>query len=152
MPLKRTKHKDLSQLTRLAKELSEQEVATGWFESAKYGDGTPVAYVASIQEYGSGPIPPRPTQRPTVATQSQKWGKIYGQTIKTANSGGQVLEVMGAVIAGDMREAISELTSPPLAESTIKSRKRKGNSSTKPLVDQRIMMNTLTHLVRGKTS
>lgn len=152
MPLKRTTHKDMKQLTTLAKELGELEVASGWLESAKYENGTPVAYVASIQEFGTGPIPPRPTMRPTVTAQTQRWGKIYAQTVKSATSGSAVLEVMGAVVSGDFREAISELTSPPLAESTLKARKRRGNGSTKPLVDQRVMINTLTHVVRGRKS
>lgn len=89
--------------------------------------------------------------RPTVEAQSLEWAKIYGHAIKTAASGTAVLEIMGGKIAGDMREAISELTSPGLAESTIKARQRKGNGSTKPLVDTRVMINTLTHIVRGKT-
>lgn len=152
MPVKRTTHVDMSRLTKLAKDLEQNEVASGWLETARYEDGKPVAYIAAIQEFGHAPhIPPRPFMRPTVEAQSLEWAKIYGHAIKTAASGTAVLEIMGGKIAGDMREAISELTSPGLAESTIKARQRKGNGSTKPLVDTRVMINTLTHIVRGKT-
>lgn len=153
MPVKRTTHVDMSRLTKLAQDLEQNEVASGWLETARYEDGMPVAYVAAIQEFGHAPhIPPRPFMRPTVEAQSPEWAKIYGNVIKTATNGSAVLEIMGGKIAGDMREAISELTSPGLAESTIKARQRKGNGSTKPLVDTRVMFNTLTHVVRGKTS
>lgn len=152
MPVKRTTNMDMARLTKLAQELEQNEVAAGWFETARYEDGTPVAYIAAIQEFGHAPhIPPRPTMRPTVDSRSAEWTKIYAHTIKTAASGTAVLEVMGGQIAGDMREAISELTSPGLAKPTIKARQRRGNGSTKPLVDTRYMINTLTHIVRGKT-
>lgn len=153
MPVKRTTHVDMSRLVALAKEIEANEVAAGWLETARYEDGTPVAYISSIQEFGHAPhIPPRPFMRPTVESQSPEWAKIYGHVIKNASSGTAVLEVMGGKIAGDMRESISELTSPAIAESTIKARQSKGNGSTKPLVDTRVMINTLTHIVRGKTS
>ncbi len=56
---------DLSNLKRLQKALSaadKSDLQVGWFESAKYDDGTPVAGVAAIQEFGSAKnrIPPRP--------------------------------------------------------------------------------------------
>lgn len=35
------------------KELDGKVAKAGWFESSKYEDGTPVAYVASIQEFGA---------------------------------------------------------------------------------------------------
>lgn len=144
---------DVDRLAKLAQELDTQEVAAGWLGSAHYEDGTPVAYVAAIQEFGHAPsIPPRPFMRPTVDAKSQEWGKVYAHMVKTASSGNAVLEVMGGKIAGDMREAISEVTSPGLADSTLKARQRKGNGSTKPLVDTRVMINTLTHVVRGKES
>lgn len=153
MPVKRTTNSnEVKRLAELARSMDKSEVAAGWLETARYQDGTPVAYVASIQEFGTGPIPPRPTMRPTVSVKTPEWTKKYAHILKSASSGEAVLEVMGAVIAGDFREAISELQSPPLAKSTLAARKRRGNGSTKPLVDERIMINTLTHIVRPKGS
>lgn len=37
----------------LVEGLGKSKGRVGWFESAKYADGTPVAYVAAIQEYGA---------------------------------------------------------------------------------------------------
>lgn len=41
-------------IDKLVKKLAKDKVTSkvGWFEGAKYEDGTPVAYVASIQEFG----------------------------------------------------------------------------------------------------
>jgi hypothetical protein len=49
----------------------------GWFEGAKYPDGTQVAYVATIQEYGYSPknIPPRPFMRPTIVKYRNTWDR-----------------------------------------------------------------------------
>lgn len=153
MPVKRTTHTDLSRLAKIAQELQENEVAAGWLSSARYEDGTPVAYIAAIQEFGNPPsLPPRPTMRPTVAAKTSQWAKIYAQMIKNSQSGTAVLEVMGGSIAGDMREAISQVVDPPLAKSTLQARKRRGNGSKKPLVDTRVLFNTLTHVVRRKES
>ena len=154
MPVKRTTNTpQVKRLAELAKSLDKSEVAAGWLGTARYEDGTPVAYVASIQEFGHAPaLPPRPFMRPTVDAKTTEWTKKYAHVLKTATSGEAVLEVMGGVIAGDFREAISEVQSPPLAKATLAARKRRGNGSTKPLVDTRIMMNTLTHVVRAKGS
>lgn len=154
MPVKRTTNAaEVKRLADLAKDMEQKEVAAGWLSTAKYQDGTPVAYVASIQEFGNPPhLPPRPYMRPTVTGKTPEWTKKYAHILKSATSGEAVLEVMGGVIAGDFREAISEVQSPPLAKATLAARKRRGNGSTKPLVDTRIMINTLTHIVRPKGS
>lgn len=141
-------------LKRAAKELDGAECRVGWFESAKYADGTPVAYVASIQEFGHGPIPPRPTMRPTIAEQQAAWTALAGALVKGVAEGRRsatdALELLGAQAAGDVRAKIASIQTPKLADSTIAARKRAGNSSTKPLVDERIMIATLTHQVTTK--
>lgn len=47
----------------------------GFFPSSKYEDGTPVAYVAIIQEFGSPEqgIPPRSFMRTTIAEKQNEW-------------------------------------------------------------------------------
>lgn len=48
------------------KGLDGLEGKTGWFETARYPDGTAVAYVATIHEFGTPRIPARPFMRPAV--------------------------------------------------------------------------------------
>ncbi|MDL2105264.1 hypothetical protein QQJ69_19235, partial [Proteus mirabilis] len=57
----------LAQLKAVYYELARKRLSVGFFEHSKYPDGTPIAYVASIQELGypAGGIPPRPFLRPT---------------------------------------------------------------------------------------
>jgi hypothetical protein len=131
----------------------------GYFETAKYPDGTPVAYVASIQEFGSAEqnIPPRPTMRTTIAEQSPEWTKQFGKGAKAVAAGTvtapQVMGAVGMLAAADVAKAVSALTSPPLKQSTIDARRRRyadkktvGNLS-KPLVDTAVMVNSITHIV-----
>lgn len=135
----------------LAKELEGVETKVGWFETNKYPDGTPVAYVASIQEFGyaEGGIPPRPFFRPTIVAQSNAWANGIGQAARRVIAGSmtpfQAMDALGLAAAGDVRKAIADLTSPTLSKRTLAARKKRGNNSTKPLVDTRVLMPTLTH-------
>lgn len=141
-------------LERAVKDLDGLECRVGWFESAKYEDGTSVAYVASIQEFGSGPIPPRSFMRSTQGEQSQNWMSLVQAAVRGVAEGRrsaeQVMELLGSQVAGDIRAKIASISEPPLKESTLAARRRAGNSSAKPLVDERIMINTLTHQVSRK--
>ena len=58
-------------------QLGNSEAKVGWFENAKYSDGTPVAYIASIQEFGypEGNIPPRLGMRFTAASRKRNGGQ-----------------------------------------------------------------------------
>lgn len=130
----------------------------GWNENAAYPDGTKVAYVAGIQEFGApaASIPPRPFMRPTIEKKSEEWkttmAKFTKQVIIGKNSMNASLESMGLIIAGDIRNSISEGSFAPLSPKTIQARKNrlanKGqgakSSIEKPLVDTGIMLGSLT--------
>lgn len=111
------------------KELEGVEAKTGWFESAHYETGQPVAYIAAIQELGDGKIPPRPFMRPTVAEKGKAWMNLLGQGAKAVlNSKATAPAVMEAVAlqaAGDIAEKISEIHAPPLSLITLMLRKYK---------------------------
>jgi len=138
--------------------LAEVSGKVGFFESAKYPDGTSVAYVASIQEmgYAEGNIPPRPFMRPTIAKESKEWTKQFGFGAKRVALGEmtptQVMDAVGLAAAGSVAKTIAEVQTPPLKESTVNARKRRyadrkttGNL-TKPLVDTAVMVTSVTHL------
>jgi len=101
----------------------------GWFESAQYPDGTPVAYVATIQENGAPAqgIPPRPTIKPTIEKRKGAWVKLMGEGVKAVVAGqakaADVLEGVGLQAAGDIRRALADLDSPQLSPTTILLRK-----------------------------
>lgn len=130
----------------------------GWFPSAVYEGGQPVAGVAMVQEFGSAKrgIPPRPYMRPTVAEKRPEWAKTVGQITKAAAQGKiapqDVMPALTMAAEGHIRAAITKVTSPPLSAATVAARKRrradggKGAKASiaKPLVDTGILLNTLS--------
>lgn len=131
----------------------------GWFSSSVYPDGTPVAYVASIQEYGYAPhnLPPRLGMRITVKEKQSEWAQVVTYGAKRVINGDMtavdLMELVGAKAEGDLRKYISNVTEPPLAESTLKARAARLHVSSltvtgaKPLNDTGYMIATLTHIV-----
>lgn len=117
------------------KELDGVVGKVGYFDTAKYADGTPIAYVAAIQEmgYAAGGIPARPTLGPAIDANLDKYRKAMEYGAKKVLAGEitatEALELVVEAAAGDVRVAISELTDPPNAPSTIR---QKGHS--KPLI------------------
>lgn len=127
------------------KELDGVQGKVGYFETSRYQDGTPVAYVAAIQEMGHGPsgIPARPTMGPAIDANLEKYTKQFGKgaaaVLRGETSALAVMETMTLVAAGDVGQAISDLTSPPLKPETIR---RKGFA--KPLIETRQMIQAVT--------
>lgn len=111
------------------KELDGYQTKVGWFETAHYEDGTPVAYVAAIQELGSESrrIPPRPFMRPTIAEQQKKWAEtaaIAARRILAGKAtGAQMMDLIGAQAEGDVAKTIESITEPSLSPITLGARK-----------------------------
>ncbi|POP42329.1 hypothetical protein CHU32_03585 [Superficieibacter electus] len=136
-------------------ELQRKKAKVGWFESAKYEDGTPVAYVAAINELGSHA---RPFMRPTIQERQGVWRAVARTVAKKVVNGDasvdQLFDSIGLQAAGDIAKTITDITTPALSPRTIAARRAKlangggtiGNLS-KPLVDTGLMLNTLTHVV-----
>lgn len=127
--VKRSNPKAFETLDAKLKELEGVQAKVGWFSSAKYEDGTPVAYVAAIQELGHGPIPPRPYMRPTAKQERGKWGATVANGAKQVLAGkttvNDVMQKIGSVAEGDVLQAIVDITTPPLSAITIQLRAMK---------------------------
>jgi hypothetical protein len=105
----------------------------GFLENATYPDGTPVAMVAAIQEFGAprAGIPPRPFFRTMVANKSPEWGKAIGDLLPAADyDADKVLNQAGAAIAGQLRQSIVDTNTPPLSPVTLMLRKMKSEGMT----------------------
>lgn len=142
--------------------LKDKSAKVGWFESAKYEDGTPVAYVATIQEFGapSQSIPARPFIRPAIKENEKSWSSIAESGARAVLRGvattGDVMEAIGGKAAADIQNAITQVKTPALKDSTIAARLRKradgktvGNL-TKPLVDSGLMLASVQSVVTDK--
>ncbi len=113
----------LTDLKKRMKSLEEYSAQAGWFESARYDNGVPVAQVAIYNEYGTSRIPPRPFMRPTVESQKQEWaratGKVVSQVLRGKMSAEQGMTLVAQKAAGDIRQTISRVDSPPLSPITL---------------------------------
>ena len=118
-------------LAELARKLtSAKTVRIGFLEGATYPNGTPVAMVAAIQEYGApkANIPPRPFFRTMIAEHQKEWAPAMAALLKT--TGGDVAKTRaqtGEAIAGQLRESIIKVNAPPLSPVTLMLRKWFGN-------------------------
>ncbi|HGK4675246.1 TPA: hypothetical protein ACJ2WV_004547 [Kluyvera georgiana] len=136
-------------LSNVASQLDSKQLKVGFIDGATYPDGTPVAMVAATNEYGrpENNQPPRPFFRNAIAEHESEWADAIARGIRAGYPVDQVLEVVGAQIHGDVQESIAQLMTPPLAASTIAARKSKGNNSTKPLVDTKVMIGDVNYEV-----
>ena len=141
-------------LNSVAKQLESQSLYVGFVDGATYPDGTSVASVAIENEFGvpEKNQPARPFFRNAIALKQSEWSDIMGRGLRSGQSVQNVLEVMGAVIAGDVRDSIISLVDPALADYTIEQRQKRGNDSTKPLEDTKTMLNDVSYEVRDNES
>lgn len=162
MEVKRVPGPAMKGLEIIVKGFTDNKVAKiGWLDGSSYINGTKVAYVAAIQEFGSpvNNIPPRSFIRPTIAEKTPAWNKFFEQGAKAILAGNEtpytVLEKIGLRAAGDVRATIARGRPewPPLKESTVQARANRYANRTitgslyKQLVDTGFMLGTLTNSV-----
>ena len=105
------------------------QARVGWFEDAAYPDGTPVAYVAAIQELGSpkNSIPPRSFMRSTAMEKDGEWRDVAATVSKRVLEGKMTphdaMDVLALKAEGDIAHKISTITQPPLSKITLGARK-----------------------------
>ena len=127
-------------------ELSEKvtkaaSVKIGFLENSRYPDGTPVAQIAAIQNFGapSRGIPPRPFFSNMIAKHGSEWGDDVAELLeRTGYDAHAALELMGEHIEGQLRDEIIATNSPPLKPETIR---RKGFA--KPLISTSHMIGSI---------
>ena len=149
--VKRVSHNDL---TKAIKELSTAKVEVGFFPTATYTDGKPVAGIAAVHEHGSVTkrIPARPFFRPATLNNQSKHSKVLADATRKAFAGGSLkdgLEILGQVVVGDIKDAIEAVDEPELKQPTIDARARRhsgGLSSDKPLVDTGTLLNSVEYV------
>lgn len=174
MSIKQKSSAAMSSLMKFIGEADTKAAAIGFFSDSQYPDGVPVAYIATIQEFGTDKIPPRPFMRPAMAKTKELTDTMSVISRNVANGKTtyeQGLKQAGFVGEGLVSKAIAAVTSPALAESTIKwrmynkskdfnyhldkdSRRRKpdANVSVKPLVWTARMLQSVASKVIGKGS
>lgn len=125
---------------------SKSLLSVGFMERAKYPDGTSVALVAAVQNYGapSRGIPPRPFFSNMIKAKSPEWPKaIADLLIKNGYDMERTLKLTGEAIKGQLQQSIYDTDSPPLKPATVA---RKGFS--KPLIDTGHMVDSVDYEVK----
>lgn len=146
-------------LQKRLEDLQSKQAAVGWFKTAKYPDSqVPVAYVATIQEFGypEGKIPARSFVRATQTEQQQNWSVLIAKGSKRVMQGKMDAEAMydlvGLQVAGDIRKTLASAKFAPLSQSTIAARAHKRGLTVEavnkdPLHDTGYMQASLTNQV-----
>lgn len=89
-------------------------------------------------------VPARPYFRTMLSEKAPQWGAQVGKALKAANyDAGTTLGRMGELIKGELQGSIRDLTSPPLAASTVRAK-----GFDKPLIDTGVMLNSVDYEVK----
>ena len=131
----------LRQFMQLAGRGGVKRIELGFFETARYPDGTPVAAVAAWNEFGHHYAPERPFFRIALNQMQDPIKEIIKEEINRRNLvvDKPLADKIGAYAQGALQQSITDLTSPANAPSTIA---RKGSSN--PLVDTSTMRTAAT--------
>ena len=118
--------------------------------TVSYPNGTRVVDVAVGNEYGTDNVPARPFMGLSSADINNQCAPILEQSAAALNNNNtqqydQLLDAAGNLAAGIVKQQITDLRSPPNAQSTIE---RKGSSN--PLIDTGLMRQTVTYKVMDK--
>lgn len=138
-------------LSKIRSVSSVDAVQVGVFAKSTYPDGTPVAAVLGWQEFGTqgggwgGPIPERPAFRQALPAIRESALAIMMDRVdpRTMAVTADIAETIGADAQGKVQKSIRELQEPPLAEATIKAK-----GSTKPLIDEGVLVGSITYKVK----
>lgn len=127
----------------------------GFLAGGTYPDGTSIAMIAAIQNFGapSRGIPPRPFFSNMVAKHSPSWPKGIAAELQTnGNDVDAALNITGDVIRTQLQDEIRATNSPPLAASTLARRGYTGGPynpkdmatfGAKPLIDTGAMIGAI---------
>lgn len=128
-------------------EKTKQEVAVGFPEgkTQAYPDGTSVVDVAARHVFGVG-VPQRDFMALARDEITKSTAPIIAAAIK-AEDPEPLMEAAGMAAAAAIKLAITDLSDPPNAPSTIAA---KGGDDN-PLIDSAHMKNSVTHVVRDRT-
>jgi len=122
-----------------------QTLKVGFLQGATYPDGTPVALIAAIHNYGAprANIPPRPFFSNMIRENAHKWPDAVSKNLKATNySVDRTLHRLGEGIKGQLQQAIRDFAEVPLKPATIR---RKGFD--KQLIDTGHMLRSVAYKV-----
>ena len=130
------------------KKMTDMEIQVGFQGDQKYEDGTSIAQVAAVNEFGASDIPERPFMRQSFENHEGELQAACDTAQRLVSSGGsaeQALQQIGVVAKGLVQDEIVNGGFAPNAESTIK---KKG--SEQPLIDTGTMRQSVNFVVKRR--
>ena len=130
------------------KKMTDMEIQVGFQGDQKYEDGTSIAQVAAINEFGASDIPERPFMRQSFENHEGELQAACDAAQRLVSSGGsaeQALQQIGVIAKGLVQDEIVNGGFAPNAESTIK---KKG--SEQPLIDTGTMRQSVNFVVKRR--
>lgn len=108
-------------LSELAAKVSRPAtLRVGFLEGSTYPDGTPVAQIAAIQNFGASHIPARPFFTNFIRRYRGTWGARLAKILEFTDwDAERALGIMGAEMEGQLKQQIRETNEPPLSEVTL---------------------------------
>ena len=130
------------------KKMTDMEIQVGFQSDQKYEDGTSIAQVAAVNEFGASDIPERPFMRQSFENHEGELQAACDAAQRLVSSGGsaeQALQQIGVVAKGLVQDEIVNGGFAPNAESTIK---KKG--SEQPLIDTGTMRQSVNFVIKRR--
>jgi len=141
---------------------SKAKLRVGFLENATYPDGTPVALIGAIQNFGAPKvgIPPRPFFSNVVKeNRDKKWPTAMALLLKQNNYDvKKTLEMMGLGIRDQIQQSIRDTNTPPLKPRTIVAKggtpdmkydkKKPSTFPAKPLIRSGHMLNSVDYDIK----
>lgn len=136
----------------------------GFFEGATYPDGTSVAYVAYLNEFGQH-NPPRPFLKRTMERQYSAWTNLIKVSLKASGLSGSAIQnaftKAGIMAVGDVKKTIKDWSPSdprPNKPATIRAKARKARSGKnlaandpyRVLHDTGVMISSVKYEVKHK--
>lgn len=140
--------KTFLKLDKLLKD-NKSKLSVGFFKGQMRKSGNkdiPQAQIAYWNEFGTedGKIPPRPFMRLSIEKNNKNWLNFTKKGLLKNNLEiKKTINQLGLLMVGDIQKEITDLKTPPNAESTIR---KKGSSN--PLIDTGLMRNSIKHKVK----
>lgn len=110
------------------------QTKVGFLDRATYPDGTSVAYVAYLNEYG-GRHSARPFMKHTFKRNLKKWVRGIAANIKRTGASkagiAKAYKMAGMVAVGDVKKTIKDWPAGGNAPATVKAKARRGRSNKK---------------------
>ena len=139
--MKRTGGRNLDKFLRAAGKGGVSGVSVGFFSTARYDDGTPVAAVAAWNEFGTKDIPERPFFRQAIAKMEDDMPKVIRAGINPQRMviDERLASRVGAWAAGEVQDGITNLREPPNSPRTVAAK-----GSDNPLIDTGLLRQSVS--------